>query len=131
MISTSSDPISLPSTTEVSFPKSLPNSPPALIDTNIDTNINVDNNSQLVQIDQFEDPGLWPDIISEDFQTQMFNHGVPKQIMDFKFPLDLNNRCFSTSLYTRTMANGEKVPRNWLVYSKSKNAVLLFSLFLT
>lgn len=125
LISTSSDP-TLTSITEVSFPKSLSNSPPALIDTNIDTNINVDNNSRLVQIEQFEDPGLWPDIISEDFRTQMIDHGVPKQIMDFEFPLDLNNRCFSTSLYTRTMANGEKVFRNWLVYSKSKNAVFCF-----
>lgn len=126
--STSSDPISSTSTSlaDVSFSKALPNSTSFSVSIQIDSNIDIENNSQLVEIDQFEDPGLWPDIISQDFRTQIIDHGVPKQIMDFNFPLDSNNRCFSISLYTRTMANGEKLSRNWLVYSKSKNTVFCF-----
>jgi len=125
---TSLDSIPSTSTVDVSSFKALPNSilSPASIHTNTNDDTDVDS-SRLVWIDQFEDPGLWPDIISHDFLTQIIDHGVPNQIMNFNFPLDSNNRCFSTALYTRTMANGEKLSRNWLIYSKSKNAVFCFS----
>jgi len=116
MSTTSLDSIPSTLTVDVSSFKALPNSilSPASIhtDTNDDIGIDVDS-SRLVRIDQFENPGLWPDIISHDFLTQIIDDGVSNQIMNLNFSLDSNNRCFSTALYTRTMANDEKLSGNW------------------
>lgn len=62
----------IPSTSTAKVSKALPNSisSPTLIhinDGNNDIDIDVDNSSRLVRIDQFEDPGLWPDIIYDNF----------------------------------------------------------------
>ncbi|KAI5401942.1 hypothetical protein KIW84_066416 [Lathyrus oleraceus] len=43
-----------------------------------------------------------------------------------KGPRDSLNRCFTTNLYTRALANGEVCDRDWLVYSKELDRVFCF-----
>jgi hypothetical protein len=42
---------------------------------------------------------------------------------DSKFPKDGNFRHFSSTYYTRTLPNGEKHERKWLVYSNELDSV--------
>jgi len=79
---------SIPSTSiiDVSSFRALPNSIsfPASIHT--DTNdSDIDILNRLVWIDQFEDPGLWPDIISQDFLTQITDHDAPIKLWILTF----------------------------------------------
>lgn len=66
---------SIPSTSIANVSSSLPNIlSPTSIYSYININVNNDDNSsRLVQIDQFEDPGFWPNIISQDFRTQIID----------------------------------------------------------
>ncbi|EZA55153.1 Zinc finger MYM-type protein [Ooceraea biroi] len=50
----------------------------------------------------------------------------PIQIKHFSFPLNKQNRSFSTSYYKK-LKNNEKISREWLIYSESKNAVYCFN----
>ncbi|GBN03808.1 Zinc finger MYM-type protein 1 [Araneus ventricosus] len=44
----------------------------------------------------------------------------------FDFAIDTNGRNFTSSNYTRYLSNGEKIHRNWLVYSIAKDSVFCF-----
>lgn len=45
---------------------------------------------------------------------------------NLNFPKDDNNCSFSYSLFYRTISNGEKYFRKWLVYSRTVNATFCF-----
>ena len=45
---------------------------------------------------------------------------------NFQYPKDENNRYFYSSCYQRTLSNGEKHDRRWLVYSKDLDKVYCF-----
>ena len=45
---------------------------------------------------------------------------------DSEFPKDENSRHFSTTYYTRTLPNGEKHDRKWLVYLNELDSVFCF-----
>ncbi|KAK9667915.1 hypothetical protein RND81_13G020600, partial [Saponaria officinalis] len=51
----------------------------------------------------------------------------PKRDMPFKRgPKDKHSRSFNASWYTRTLSNGEKCDRDWLVYSKELDKIFCF-----
>lgn len=71
------------------------------------------------------DPGMWPDVIPTFHFDEIIKKG-PLQTVNFNFPINEDKRHFSSDLYNRTLPNGEKIIRRWLVYSKSKNSVFCF-----
>jgi len=57
----------------------------------------------------------------------IFKRGPPPPLDDnFVFPLDEDNRRFTTFSYKRYHTNGECLLRTWLVFSISKNKVFCF-----
>lgn len=71
------------------------------------------------------DPAKWPKIITDPVRMSLIDTG-PIQCLDVNFPKDHNNRSFSTLYFSKKISNGEKIYRNWLVYSKSINSVFCF-----
>lgn len=60
-----------------------------------------------------------------EIQRERIIRTDPIQI-DIKFPLNENERSFSTSYYTKQMPNGENIKRDWIVYSRKLDAILCF-----
>ena len=48
------------------------------------------------------------------------------EMLPLQFPNDSSNRAFPVSLLCSKLPNGEDVPRDWLVWSKSKQALFCF-----
>lgn len=71
------------------------------------------------------DPGKWPAVINPGLKDTLVQGG-PHQTKGIIFPKDSWNRRFSEAHYSRTLANGEKLDRPWLVYSISKDATFCF-----
>lgn len=69
----------------------------------------------------------YPDILTPDFREKIVHVG-PIQIK-MSFP-STNGRSFSESFYTKRMANGEDVRREWIVYSRTLDSVHCFCCFL-
>ena len=65
-----------------------------------------------LMITEFPSPQKIRDVIQQGHQKHPDN-----------FPSDSKNRTFPTSLLSITLANGEKVPRDWLVWSRSQQAL--------
>ena len=53
-------------------------------------------------------------------------HVGPVQVKNFKFPSNQIGRRFTKKYYSFVQTNGEKVNRDWLVYSKTKDSVFCF-----
>lgn len=73
-----------------------------------------------------DDPGTWPNILSKTYIDLLVEHG-PKQVTNFKFPVDEDGRKFSSSYYIKTLVNGEKINRAWLSYSIKLNRIFCFA----
>lgn len=69
------------------------------------------------------DPANYLAISSEQSRTKIIQTG-PIQVR-MQFP-STNGRSFSSSFYTKKMANGEKIKREWLIYSKKLDSVFCF-----
>lgn len=67
------------------------------------------------------DPSTWPNQLSHHLIQSIVTKGAV-QIME-NFLVDETGRKFSSTQYLRQLPNGEKVNRDWLVYSKKINAV--------
>ena len=67
------------------------------------------------------DPGCWPDIISDAQRCDIVKRGVEQ--IQMEFPYNDARRRFSAVHYSRVMPNGEHVKRSWLVYSVSKDMI--------
>lgn len=65
----------------------------------------------------------YPSILSQSLREFIVRKG-PIQI-DINFPVT-KNRSFSTHYYSKTLRNGEKILRDWLVYSQKYDAVHCF-----
>lgn len=76
-----------------------------------------------------DDPGLWPTNISQRDRDYIAKQGpVPVEVQggNYNFPVNDTGRKFSPNNYYRWLANGEKVLRDWLVYSKAIDSVFCF-----
>ncbi|KAL5170112.1 Zinc finger MYM-type protein 1 [Glycine soja] len=91
-------------------------------DTN-NGNVEPNNTSSEVPTNIY-DPGLWKNIDGK-FRDLMIEKG-PIRHDNFQYPKDENNRYFYSSCYQRTLSNGEKHDRRWLVYSKDLDKVYCF-----
>ncbi|KAF8114948.1 hypothetical protein N665_0031s0038 [Sinapis alba] len=73
-----------------------------------------------------DDLGNWKKI-EQRMRDYLVERGPPtRPPVDYPFPRDGIERCFTYSCYTRRMSNGEKQDRRWLVYSKSKDKLFCF-----
>jgi hypothetical protein len=72
-----------------------------------------------------EDPAEWPEVLSPAFSRMLVEKG-PGQVNDWNYPANESGRKFSINYYYRLLPNGEKVKRDWLIYSISKNSVYCF-----
>jgi len=73
-----------------------------------------------------EDPATWPSVIDRKYRLCIIKKGAI-QVKNFKFPMNDEQRSFSEKYYYKTMSNGEKVVRPWLIYSTKMNVVFCFS----
>lgn len=104
-------------------------------ETNIDSTSNNDSNScesepnklispTLVASLDLKDPGMWPTTISRSVRDCC----APKfpELVDFVkyMPKDINGKSFSKfMLYTKSSNNRESFPRDWLIWSKTKQSL--------
>lgn len=72
------------------------------------------------------DPGLWPSILSPTQVQELVEKGPMYYQNKTMYPKDKNGRKFSDIYFTRILSNGEKVQRDWLLYSIKKNVVFCF-----
>lgn len=77
-----------------------------------------------IQVD-WTDPALWPSALTHTVRTFLIEKG-PCRDTSYRYPKDASNRHFSNEFYQRKLPNGETANRQWLVYSKSKDAVFCF-----
>ncbi|KAF0714845.1 zinc finger MYM-type protein 1-like, partial [Aphis craccivora] len=86
-----------------------------------------DDNKCMYLPEDLRDPSRWPEIMTSNIKQAILEIG-PIRITNINFPVKShnNNRKFSEKYYYRIMPNGEKVDRNWLVYSLSADCVYCF-----
>lgn len=73
------------------------------------------------------DPALWPNHILDSDLVEIVRRSPFKVASNFNFPKAPDGRAFHGSLLYRTLSNGEKITRSWLVYSEQNNAVFCFA----
>ncbi|XP_047137457.1 zinc finger MYM-type protein 5-like [Hydra vulgaris] len=97
----------------------LPEATPAV---NISRQIETETQIRILSSADYSDPANWPTHFSDNFR-QFVIKNRPQQIEKYNFPRDQDEqkRKFSSIYYKRTLPNGEKVSRSWLIYSVSKN----------
>lgn len=80
----------------------------------------------------YEDPKKWPaNFRSDTVRCKLVERGPQTIDLDsYKFPCADDGRHFSQKWVYKILPNGEKVKRQWLLYSQSKDA-LFFSLALS
>lgn len=73
-----------------------------------------------------EEPSEWPlpHKMGDTFRQYMVENG-PQKVSDGPYPRsEKSKRCFSKAYCFRLLSNGEKVERDWLLYSKNTNSLL-------
>lgn len=75
---------------------------------------------------ELDDPGSWPSIITHNIRMEIIKFG-PKRNSCENFPNNNDNspRRFTQYHYYRIMSNGERIDREWLVYSKLKDSACM------
>ena len=74
---------------------------------------------------QLLDCGTWPDLLDDGTVDHIIKIGPMQSIKDI-YPRNQEGRHFSQSYFKRKLPNGEVFPRQWLVYSNSKDSVFCF-----
>jgi hypothetical protein len=77
----------------------------------------------------FNDPGCWPTMNSR-FRDLMVEKGPYLMDQNNYFPVNDDGRHFDGKWFYKFLNNGEKVRRQWLIYSTSKNAIFCFACLL-
>lgn len=72
-----------------------------------------------------KDPACWPQVLTDNIRMSILDIG-PVQLKNIVYPVNDSNRSFCAIYFEKKLSNNEKVPRTWLVYSKSKNSVYCF-----
>uniref|UniRef100_G3N552 TTF-type domain-containing protein n=1 Tax=Gasterosteus aculeatus aculeatus TaxID=481459 RepID=G3N552_GASAC len=76
-----------------------------------------------------DDPAQWPAVLLTDsVRCQIVKTG-PVQVTNIVFPQNSENppRRFTNDNYMRTMKNGEKILRSWMLYSMGTDSVFCFA----
>jgi hypothetical protein len=95
------------------------------LNDNEDDNQNVDNVNDIhISVDIF-DPRNWDSLESKMIEL-LATKGPIRDLSIVKGPRDKSRRRFTANLYTRTLSNGEKCDRDWLVYSKELDRLFCF-----
>ncbi|XP_039688548.1 zinc finger MYM-type protein 1-like [Medicago truncatula] len=95
------------------------------LNDNEDDNQNVDNVNDIhISVDIF-DPRNWDSVESKMIEL-LATKGPIRDLSIVKGSRDKSSRRFTANLYTRTLSNGEKCDRDWLVYSKELDRLFCF-----
>jgi len=103
------------------FPSNLPTAPTATADLSQPT-----SSVTLIPAPPPTDPAQRPSKLSDQVRDDLVYRSPAKVDRDFEFSRSHLHRSFHYHHLFRNLANGEKVKRDWLTYSKQKNAVYCF-----
>ncbi|XP_065651186.1 zinc finger MYM-type protein 5-like [Hydra vulgaris] len=100
-----------------------PETPSSSSGVSINKEINkIDSDSEKID---FNDPATWPKQINIKLRDCLMEND--RQQLIFKdFPKNVSGRKFSDNYYYRTLSNGEKFCRSYLLYSKTHNSVFRY-----
>lgn len=87
------------------------------------SNIEIDELVERHQLN-FYDPVTWP-LITDKVRCSLVEHG-PEQTKNEYYPTDSGNRHFNKIWFDKILSNGEKVNRQWMMYSTSKDSLFCF-----
>uniref|UniRef100_A0A8C1E7M5 TTF-type domain-containing protein n=1 Tax=Cyprinus carpio carpio TaxID=630221 RepID=A0A8C1E7M5_CYPCA len=75
-----------------------------------------------------DDPAQWPAVLTDSVCCQIVKKG-PVQVTNIVFPQNSENppRRFTNENYMKSMKNGEKSLRSWMLYSMSTDSVFCFA----
>lgn len=95
--------------------------------TNTPANTQTEVSEDILKVNKelLNDPACWPQVLTDNIRISILDLG-PVQLKNIVYPVNDSNRSFSATYFEKKLTNNEKVPRTWLVYSKSKNAVYCF-----
>jgi Domain of unknown function (DUF4371)/hAT family C-terminal dimerisation region len=76
-------------------------------------------------LDILLDPGNWEKHMPQKIIDFLVEKG-PTRVVDEVYPVNTMNRSFNNKHYTRSLRNGEKLDRPWLIYSRKIDKVFCF-----
>ena len=91
-------------------------------------NVNLDDNANGNDFHTFDifDPRNWDSLDSNMINTLALKGPKKRDLSIIRGPKDKNKRRFSSTYFFRTLSNGEKCDRDWLVYSKEMDKKFCF-----
>lgn len=90
--------------------------------------VNIENNLKHIVQKQFHfnDPSSWP-YINDKNRTLLIEHGPERgKNSDFSYSENFEQRKFSADWFFKTLPNGDKIERNWLMYSDVIKCIYCF-----
>ena len=88
--------------------------------------IDPDDNRRKVQEIIYDDPCKWPNV-TDSVRVKLVERGPQTVDLEkFYFPISDDARHLSKKWFFKDLPNGESVKRQWMLYSKSQNAVFCF-----
>lgn len=72
------------------------------------------------------DPAKWPKVLSNQIKQIIVEKGPIDIPNNFSYPVDENERHFSSKHFQLVLSNRERIKRTWLVYSVSEDKIYCF-----